>query len=560
MRAFIALVLALLAALAIYALLSTDGEVAPAMPGDGVTAPAVPDAAMSVAQPAANATATALQPQRVPEGLATEVTAVLQVMDATSGTPVEGAAVYRLREAVDEAAIAWTDARGIAPLPLGKPSQLMVARAGYLLRMAPTQIGTTEGAPQQVRLIRDEFSARAKFRFRRPDGSVPDEVCVIAKPLRSDAADQPMPEKIRVAAEETQRAWREQRTLAGVRAVPELHVQLGFHNAAFVHVLRGEDEIAFVESGKFAIEAATPDGFCCAFETNTDDFARGPIQVALLPGAQLRGVVRSEQGAVVQGAWIEVDGGDPLRLVARSDETGAFSIGPFAIGERRLRVRHRDHATAVLGPFAPPADALQLSLVALPKSSVRGRIVAAGKGEPLRSATASLLVDNGAPIVVPCDDEGYFAIAFAGSDALRLNAGADGFLTHSELVNPGAEAFIELWPSSQEQRIELGLTARISGVVVDANGAPMPRMGVRFVADQSQGAAPSERRILGGGAMSLPQAVTTGADGSFVLEVATFGPGLVQPIDGSQDEGRGVRTDAQKGATITGLRVAARRR
>jgi hypothetical protein len=60
--------------------------------------------------------------------------------------------------------------------------------------------------------------------------------------------------------------------------------------------------------------------------------------------------------------------------------------------------------------------------------------------------------------------------------------------------------------------------------------------------------------------MSLPQAVTTGADGSFVLEVATFGPGLVQPIDGSQDEGRGVRTDAQKGATITGLRVAARRR
>ncbi len=562
MRALVALLFAALAALAVWALASggdADGPAAPGAPTDAPRAstdPARSEAAAKSDSPAA--TATALEPQRVPVDLATDITAVLQVIDVTSGMPVEGAAVYRMRGADNESAIAYSDARGIAPLPLSKPTQLMVVKAGYLLRMAPTQLGSTAESPQQARLVRDTISARGKFRFRGPDGSSPDDVCVVLRPTRADKQDQPMPEKARVADEETQRAWREQRTLAALRAVPELHVQLGFHNSAFVHVLRADDEIAFVESGAFAIEAATPDGFCKSFVVDTANFGNGAIDVVLQQGAQLRGVVRFRGGGPAEDAWIEVDGGDPLRLVARSGADGAFAIGPLADGERRLRIRHRDSEAASFGPFAPTAFA-EVALVALPQESIRGRIVAAGGGKPIRGASASLLQQDGNPLVVPADDEGYFAAAIRGTDAIRVNAGAEGFLTHSELVAPAQSFVVELWPASQERRLELGLTSLLSGVVVDANNAPMPRIGVRFVPDSPEIASPG-RRVIAGGALSLPQAITTGADGSFVLEVASFGGGLVQAIDGTSSQANGVRVDAQRGKVATGLRVTASRR
>ena len=561
MRALVALGVALAAAVAVF-VVSSGGADAPSPDGIADVAPAAnaqPASAPGERDPSASAaTATALELQRVPVDLATDVTAVLQVIDVTSGMPVEGAAVYRMRGAENESAIAYSDARGIAPLPLSKPTQLMIAKAGYLLRMAPTQLGSTAESPQQARLVRDTISARGKFRVRRPDGSSPDDVCVVARPTRAEKQDQPMPEKARVADEETQRAWREQRTLAAVRAVPELHVQLGFHNAAFVHVLRADDEIAFVESGAFAIEAATADGFCKSFVVDTANCGNGAIDVVLQQGAQLRGAVRFQGGGPAEGAWIEVDGGDPLRLVARSGADGTFVIGPLTDGERRLRIRHRDSEAATFGPFAPTAFA-EVALVALPQESIRGRIVAAGEGKPIRGASASLLQQDGYPLVVPADDEGYFAAVVRGSDAIRMNAGAEGFLTHSELVAPSQSFVVELWPASQERRLELGLTSLLSGVVVDANNAPMPRIGVRFVPDSPDIASPG-RRLLAGGPLSLPQAITTGADGSFVLEVASFGGGLVQAIDGTSSQANGVRVEAQRGKVATGLRVTASRR
>jgi hypothetical protein len=60
--------------------------------------------------------------------------------------------------------------------------------------------------------------------------------------------------------------------------------------------------------------------------------------------------------------------------------------------------------------------------------------------------------------------------------------------------------------------------------------------------------------------LSLQQAITTGADGSFVLEVAASGGGLVQAIDGTSSQANGVRVDAQRGKVATGLRVTATRR
>ncbi|MEQ1631426.1 MAG: carboxypeptidase-like regulatory domain-containing protein [Planctomycetota bacterium] len=509
---------------------------------------------------APRAEAMALQPARVPDGLADEVTAVLAIVDADSSLPVENAAIYRIRESDLESAIAYTDARGLAPLPLGKPAQLMVVRAGYLLRLSPTRPGSTAEAPQVVRLVPDRYSTRGPLRFRLPGGDIPADVCVTLSPLREDRSDQAMPESVRIAKEDVQRAWREQRTLSAVRAVPELHVQLGFHNAAFVHVLRGDDEVAFAETGRFLLLAATPDGFVARRELDTAEFARGPMTIQLDRGAALAGLVRSQDGSPVEGAYVAVRTGDPLRLVARSGGDGAFTIGPLGSGDHTLEIRHRDHETAQAGPFATGPAVVEVRLVPLPSTAVRGRIVGAGTGAPVRGASAALLVPNGEPVIVEADAEGYFAARTVGGDSLRLNVGAEGYVTHSELVAPGAPPLlVELWPGTTEQRLELQLSAVLGGVVVDQNGAPMPNTGVRFVPDVPN-VAFAGRRVLAGGPLSLAQAVTTGSDGSFVLEVATFGDGAVTALDGAADARSSVRTTVVKGRATHDLRIRANRR
>lgn len=118
---------------------------------------------------------------------------------------------------------------------------------------------------------------------------------------------------------------------------------------------------------------------------------------------------------------------------------------------------------------------------------------------------------------------------------------------------------VELWPGTTEQRLELQLSAVLGGVVVDQNGAPMPNTGVRFVPDVPD-VAFAGRRVLAGGPLSLLQAVTTGSDGSFVLEVATFGAGAVTALDGAADARSSVRTTVVKGRATHDLRIRANRR
>lgn len=554
--------LAVLVALALAAIgfwLVGDGELDPE-PGAEPTAPSpsqpVPE---PVSESTPRAEAGSLAPQRLPEDLAPAPTAWLRVVDAATEQAIEGAAVYRVRD-VDEAALAYTDARGLAALPLAKATQMMVARTGYLLRLAPTRTGSTEEQPQLVRLHADHYNVRGSFVFVGPAGEEPAEVCVRIRPLRKIRTDAPMPESLRAAGEDVQRAWREQAALAVARALPELHVQLGLHNALAVHLLRGRDEVAFVETGPFELEAATGDGLAARVNFDTDDFAKGPLRVELQRGASVHGFVRDEGGRPVADAYVSVDGGDPLRLQTRSGPDGGFAIGPLAPGPRMLDVRHRDHEPMRHGNVEAGGPAVEVRVKALPPTALRGRIVAAGTGKPIPGASASLLVPNGEPILVETDREGWFAARTSGTAAMRINAGAEGYLTHSELATPGEPPLaIELWPGTQERRLELRLSAVLAGIVVDASGAPVPGVALRWEPD-APALGFAGRRVLGGGALSLPQAVTAGPDGRFALEVAAFGAGALRVLDGAEDGGTRHRVTATAGKADTDLRVVAKKR
>src|SRR5262245_8380120 len=79
--------------------------------------------------------ATRTAPPSVPDAkLADAPTAWLHVVDRATGGPVAGAPVRRLQGGAE---IAFTDERGLAPVALRDPEQLVVVVDGYLLRLVP---------------------------------------------------------------------------------------------------------------------------------------------------------------------------------------------------------------------------------------------------------------------------------------------------------------------------------------------------------------------------------------------------------------------------------------
>ena len=124
---------------------------------------------------------------------------------------------------------------------------------------------------------------------------------------------------------------------------------------------------------------------------------------------------------------------------------------------------------------------------------------------------------------------GFFALRVGGSESRRVSVGAPGYLSHVEMLQPGVSAVeIELWPMATETRVREGLTAVLQGIVVDQYGAPAAGKQVQFVPDRPVPiVAFGGRRILQGGVASLPTHATTMIDGSFELETARSGSGMV---------------------------------
>jgi hypothetical protein len=528
----------------------------PASPGAGPAA--APHGGPAV--PAVHAPAAEL---RTPLDLADRPTAWLQVVAAADGAPVPGAAIYRLDTRADTAAITFTDAAGLAGLPLKKPEQLIVAMRGYLLRQAATHLGSSAERPQQVQLEADRYSLRVVLRFTLPGDRQPDEVCVRLRPLwEQKGAELPAPGALRGASEAVVRAWREQHTIAMLRPVPEVHVQLGPFNQDRVFVLAAEDQISFAAPGLYTVDAATRDGFVGRATLDAAGATAAPFVVALQPGRAIGGTVRSAAtGAPVARAEVVVLGGDPLDLAAVTDEAGRFSIGPLADGSFPLEVRHRDYELGRAGPVAAGTDGVAVRLDALPATALRGRVRARPSLQPIAGATASVTDALGKPITATSDQDGWFVLRGSGKGSVRLVIGAPHFMPYSELLDPGAPAYdYDLWPDDTATRLREKMTAVLSGTAVDEAGQALPSASVRLAPERALAApAIAGRRVLLGGALPLPLITTAGLDGSFQLETQCEGPGALTVVDAAGN-GAPLRVEVVLGSTIGGLQVVGRRR
>jgi hypothetical protein len=500
---------------------------------------------------------------RTPVDLADRPTAWLQVVAAADGAPVPGAAVYRLDTRADTAAITFTDAAGIAGLPLKRPEQLFVAMRGYLLRQAATQLGSTADRPQQVQLEADRYSLRVVLRFTLPGDRRPAEVRVRLRPLwEQKGPELPQPVSLRGASEAVLRAWREQGTIAMLRPVPEVHVQLGPFNQDRVFVCAAEDQVGFAAPGLYMVDAATRDGFVGRATLDAAGATGAPFVVALQPGRAIRGTVRSAAtGAPVAHAEVVVLGGDPLELAAVTDDAGRFALGPLADGSFSLEVRHRDYELGRAGPVAAGTDGVAVQLDALPATALRGRVRARPSLQPIAGAKASVVDALGKPMTATTDQDGWFVLRGSGKSSVRLVVAAEHFMPYSELIDPGAPAYdYDLWPAETATRLREKLTAVLSGTAVDEAGEPLPGASLRLAPERALPApATLDRRVLLGGALPLPLVTTAGPDGSFQLETQCEGPGSLTVVD-TAGTGAPLPVEVVLGSTISGLQVVGRRR
>ncbi len=472
--------------------------------------------------------------------------------DRATGKPVAGAPVRRLQGGSE---LAFTDERGLAPVALREPEQLAVVVDGYLLRLVPTHLGTSEREPQEVVLVRDEWSIVRKLHLLDARGAAVPEAFLRFRPQASTrTTPSPVPASDAVAA----RAWNEHTMLATRPAGADVPVQLGSYAEDRVHRLADGAEVRFVAAAEYTIEAATTSGLAarCAVNIAATPRAGAPaIEVRLQTGAFVTGaVVDAGDAHALADCKLTLQGGDPLGLEATTASDGRFRFGPIAAGAVTLLVRPREHEAIAFGPLQAPAADVRIAVQALPKITLRGRVRSRPSLTPLAGATVSCTT-NGAPAATAVTDaEGVFTLRASVTGDVRLAVQAAGHLAYAEMVAAGAPfADYDLWSSETNVRLASGTTAVLEGIVVDAEGRPVADATVRWQPQQrAAGSGLPGRRVVEGGSLDLPLATRSGPDGAFRLETTAFGAGRIAL---AEDPRAGFDVVAIAGQSKSGLRL-----
>lgn len=495
--------------------------------------------------------ATRIEPEDIEAvGLADEATACLKVVDYRTQKPMAAAIVRSLQNGAD---LAFTDDRGLAGVALAEPAQLAVVVEGYLLRLAPVQLGSNEQQPQLVQLVPDQWSLRRSFAFVDPDGKTVTDVLVRLRPAsKGPRTGIPVPKDDTVL----QRAWTEHTMLATRAVSRDVAVQLGTYDLDRVHHLTGATPaIRFVAAGDYFMEAATATGLVATANVAAIPGSEPSAQrVQMVAGAWIAGTITNLAATPLEGAQVAVQGGEPLGLRATTAQDGTFMIGPLRNGQKTLLARHGLHAPIAFGPVHAPMQDVLIKLRPLQRTPLKGCVRARPDNTPIANATVIWRVPNGAAISAKTAQDGTFTLQAAGKIAARLRVQAAGYEAYSELVDPDAPfANYDVWPAKTAVRVAKGLTTTLEGVVLGRDGAARAGVAVRW-SPQSRTATQGMpgRRILEGASLHLPGVATTDASGAFVIETNQFGAGRVMLVN---DSSKAVDATAIAGQTENGLEL-----
>lgn len=150
--------------------------------------------------------------------------------------------------------------------------------------------------------------------------------------------------------------------------------------------------------------------------------------VLLEGGALLTGMVRDSGGGVIVGASVEEDHGTR----ATTDVKGKFNLW-LAPGPASLTVRAEGYASEVFDGTAPG----EVDVVLHPESTIAGRVIAAGTGNPIAGARVTTEWSGG-EVEAITERDGSFTLGGVSPGEHHLSAVAPGWMAeHSDTIVVG---------------------------------------------------------------------------------------------------------------------------
>jgi hypothetical protein len=248
----------------------------------------------------------------------------------------------------------------------------------------------------------------------------------------------------------------------------------------------------------------------------------GGIEIVLRRGHSLSGRVVDCQGSGGSGArlyafWDSRSGtkriGPPLVREGRSGADGAFRIEGLAGGPSRLFASHSELGVGEVANLVEDAEGVVLVLEG--PSGVRGTVVDAASGEPLRRFSVLALrrrVPEEAPLGFVPEERGFERGEFS---LLDLPAGTYDLAFRAPNLPETSLSGIEVRPATvvEPLAVRMGRGASILGKVIDATaGSPVEKVALALLTPS--GGSPVTPFS---GWLAPPRPIRSRADGSFEL-------------------------------------------
>lgn len=260
-------------------------------------------------------------------------------------------------------------------------------------------------------------------------------------------------------------------------------------------VLTAEDggyELRLVEEGENRIVAEAP-GFGIGFFGSSIGWGRPVpvhvsagrtvkgVDIALPAAVEVRGRVVDGAGHAVRGVRVEALAGPCLGkpVSARSDESGAFAIGPFAGTDGRCLRLTLSLEGYGIEPISietlPPGGPLDVGdVLARELGGLRGHVFDVD-GQPLHDGRVDVLPNGPSALVGP---DGAFLLAKVPAGTAQVRASAWG-----PARSATATVEVEAGGVAPDVEIRLGAALPIRGRVLSPAGKPRPGVAVAAIAE-----------------------------------------------------------------------------